>query len=537
MSRAFQERIDAVGGLRVPGSAGNGKVALSNASGDIVWANPTPTYVSRAYRAAALNTANNVWTKVALDTKSFDPSGSMDVVTNNRYVCPVAGYYHVAGQLNANATAAGQTSGVAVYKNGALYTSETAISQAAGPINPVVSDIIQCNAGDTLELWALGSVVMALGVGSNANFLSIGLLTGVSVLPTGSTLVTQARSYRNAALNTAANAWTKITLDTKSYDAGSNFDGTFRYVVPATGYYSVTGLVNCTATAIGQRVITGIYKNGALVVQGDDSEAASATGGPSSLATDVISCQAGDTLELYVYTTAVLALFVGGGMYNYLTVRQVGGVNLSAALSPTAQTADYTAGPGQQVLMTGAHTVTLPNAPLAGCRVDVVALTGKVVVNRQGTDTFTIRGTTGITTLTIASGMKIELMYFGGAWYFIGGALPIVPSPWTAATLLNLWAAQGAITPGYMKDANGFVHLRGRLSTAGGGVTATVVFTLPAGFRPGQADGYAIGGLSNTNVPGGAEVIIDNASGNVTIYFAAGLTDIGLGGVNFLAEN
>lgn len=54
---------------------------------------------------------------------------------------------------------------------------------------------------------------------------------------------------------------------------------------------------------------------------------------------------------------------------------------------------------------------------------------------------------------------------------------------WTAPTWQNSWAGIAGATPGYFKDALGFVHLRGMMT---GGTLNAALFTLPAGYRPGQ---------------------------------------------------
>jgi len=58
---------------------------------------------------------------------------------------------------------------------------------------------------------------------------------------------------------------------------------------------------------------------------------------------------------------------------------------------------------------------------------------------------------------------------------------------WIAPTLGNGWLAYGAPfePPGYYKDSNGFVHLRGLIKsgTVGTGTTGTV-WTMPAGYIP-----------------------------------------------------
>jgi hypothetical protein len=62
---------------------------------------------------------------------------------------------------------------------------------------------------------------------------------------------------------------------------------------------------------------------------------------------------------------------------------------------------------------------------------------------------------------------------------------------WIAPSFQNGWANYGGQfeTAGYFKDPSGFVHLRGLVQ---GGTVTTVMFTLPAGFRPAQERIYPI---------------------------------------------
>lgn len=107
------------------------------------------------------------------------------------------------------------------------------------------------------------------------------------------------------------------------------------------------------------------------------------------------------------------------------------------------------------------------------------------------------------------------------------------PLDYTAATLVNSWATAGGSTPGYAKDQLGFVHMRGRIA---GGTTATTATTLPAGFRPGQTEDFAVGASSGTAVPVAAFVQVQT-SGVVTVFFASAITELGLVTVTFLAQN
>lgn len=115
----------------------------------------------------------------------------------------------------------------------------------------------------------------------------------------------------------------------------------------------------------------------------------------------------------------------------------------------------------------------------------------------------------------------------------IGGTSVPLKSPWTTPTLINSWTTRAGDPAGYFKDPLGFVHLRGRYTN---GATGTTAFTLPAGFRPGNtSDLYSAGGYNGTTAV--STFVVVNSTGNVDLFYAAGATDVGLGGITFLAEN
>ena len=133
---------------------------------------------ARAWRSAAASIPTNAWTKIPLDTKLFDPGGNVDL-TNSRYVAPVAGYYHVDGQVQLNGGAAGTTTAVYITvgpnapgsdANGVQGTNTTS---AGGPTS--ASGIVFCNAGDTISLWVLTTATgTATQLGAwYSNYLSV----------------------------------------------------------------------------------------------------------------------------------------------------------------------------------------------------------------------------------------------------------------------------------------------------------------------------------------------------------------------------
>lgn len=109
----------------------------------------------------------------------------------------------------------------------------------------------------------------------------------------------------------------------------------------------------------------------------------------------------------------------------------------------------------------------------------------------------------------------------------------LTPEAWTNATLLNSWVAFG--TPfddlaGFYKDPLGRVHLRGVIKS-GAIVNGTVLFTLPAGYRP---TGQKVFGVSHH---AGTSARLDvTTTGNVQLGQAAsGNAYLSLDGVSFRA--
>jgi hypothetical protein len=91
--------------------------------------------------------------------------------------------------------------------------------------------------------------------------------------------------------------------------------------------------------------------------------------------------------------------------------------------------------------------------------------------------------------------------------------LPTTPvaEQWNAPTLLNSWVYWGTPynPPGYYKDVNGTVHLRGMVKL---GTINTAIFTLPVGYRPVNQEIFPA--ISN-DAFGGCVV---NTSGSVIAY-------------------
>lgn len=109
------------------------------------------TVNARAYRNSSASITNNTVQKINYDTTSFNIGGFFDVVTNNRYNCPVDGYYQVTVANQIAAMTDTNRLGSYIYKNGS-EDSETIYSIGGSATNSgQVSALLKCLAGDYLE--------------------------------------------------------------------------------------------------------------------------------------------------------------------------------------------------------------------------------------------------------------------------------------------------------------------------------------------------------------------------------------------------
>jgi hypothetical protein len=109
----------------------------------------------------------------------------------------------------------------------------------------------------------------------------------------------------------------------------------------------------------------------------------------------------------------------------------------------------------------------------------------------------------------------------------------IAKPQWVEPALENSWKTVAGTTPaGYTKDALGFVHLRGRIES---GVSGKQAFLLPAGFRPAGNDTYAASVFAGATA--GSGLVNALAEGEVLVFVNGAFENVGLGGINWLAEN
>lgn len=112
----------------------------------------TNPYKFRVYRTAALNSPAGGVAVIAMDTKNYDTSNNVDVVTNKgRFTVPINGFYQFSAAIN---IASGGALGGAIQlnKNGVVASLGVQMTpQSSTPVGVTVSDCLQLVAGDYIE--------------------------------------------------------------------------------------------------------------------------------------------------------------------------------------------------------------------------------------------------------------------------------------------------------------------------------------------------------------------------------------------------
>lgn len=125
--------------------------------------------VTRAYQAAGQSIPGATLTLVALDTIYFDTMSAFNTAAH-LFTCPKAGIYRSEGSV---ATASSVSMAAILYHNASpsTYGPGATPNPATGQYTAVVSDVMQCAAGDTLSLYVYAASGIALA--TNLNFFSV----------------------------------------------------------------------------------------------------------------------------------------------------------------------------------------------------------------------------------------------------------------------------------------------------------------------------------------------------------------------------
>ena len=151
-----------------------------------------------------------------------------------------------------------------------------------------------------------GAITLAAPAVSGTNTATLPAATG-TVMVSGNMPAFSA--YLNSNQSITASTFTKVQCNIEEFDTANAYDKAtnYRFTPQVAGYYQINGEVSATGTTI-TRLITMIYKNGALYKLGYDTSAGAGKGGVSSI---VYFNGSTDYVELYTLMSGT-GLFAAG---------------------------------------------------------------------------------------------------------------------------------------------------------------------------------------------------------------------------------
>jgi hypothetical protein len=144
--------------VSVPAVSGSNTVTIPAVTGTVMVSSNMPAF--SAYKSGATqNISQATWTKVTLETETFDTNNNF---ASSTFTPTVAGYYQINASVGHDFTTTGGSSvGVAIYKNGSIYSkNQLSTAYSASPQQlywngQPVSSLIYCNGStDYIDLYA-----------------------------------------------------------------------------------------------------------------------------------------------------------------------------------------------------------------------------------------------------------------------------------------------------------------------------------------------------------------------------------------------
>lgn len=122
-----------------------------------------------AYQSTPSSLTNNVFTKVAFQTKEWDTNNAFDNTTNYRFQPAQAGYYQTNLSVSSSSAGASGYFQVAIFKNGAVYKSSP-VSTAPGVYITNASCLVFLNGStDYIEGFANQTTGAAVNTDASAS--------------------------------------------------------------------------------------------------------------------------------------------------------------------------------------------------------------------------------------------------------------------------------------------------------------------------------------------------------------------------------
>lgn len=129
----------------------------------------------------------------------------------------------------------------------------------------------------------------------------------------------KARAYLGTDQTVATDTWTKINLDTETYDIGNNFNTTLkRFIAPVSGYYLILGTLLWKDPVVDKNYYASIYINGSSVAEFLEGSYSSWLKG---ITLDIRHLNKNDYVELYgFHTSGVDKTAYSGTVFTYMSI-------------------------------------------------------------------------------------------------------------------------------------------------------------------------------------------------------------------------
>jgi len=286
-------------------------IPIAGWSSNVETSNSTDTRVvacNVATSSTAQGFSSGSFTTATLATTIFDTHGAWD--GTNTYTVPVSGFYSISGQLTFQGGGASTSRYIIqILKNSSeIIRGNDLQVPASQPVGMLVSGIVKCNAGETIQLQAFNSTGGSQNLsGSTAeNYLSINRLSGPAVVAATETV--SAKYYSNSATSVPGNqSNTIINFQIPLWDTHNavTIGASWQFKAPVSGYYMVDAYNELDGSWASGDAAQGIIK-----INGANPEDGSYTGftGTFSASCPIyyhgqVQMNAGDTLSFYAQSS------------------------------------------------------------------------------------------------------------------------------------------------------------------------------------------------------------------------------------------
>lgn len=265
---------------------------------------------------------------IPFNSVTYDTHGAMS--TSGRYTCPLPGFYRVQGRAYLSALDGASSANLQVYKNGSTYNSQHFGSrEPTGSANTMctINDLVQCVAGDYLEIFVTGDASFDIDSGGARTGWSVERLTGPSVIGVSETIACRYTNSAGSTLTKSSN--NLVPYATKDYDTHGAW-ATDTFTAPAAGTYSVCAVVTIATGATwasGDNLGIYIDKNGSAHSAYQTMFFGTYSAKPVTIITADVRLNAGDTLKVYCNPNKAAAGNVtmdAVAVNNYVAIKRIG---------------------------------------------------------------------------------------------------------------------------------------------------------------------------------------------------------------------